>query len=149
MLRLRSAAVILSAVAMIAAVGLATPAYAEVREAPCQTNYPPKPPSPYTWTFKFTGTVYYTPSGATDQITALGFRVHGAHTGGKSDVAYTVRENGTTLLSGHTPDNLGHDETRIIPVSVGVATAAVGQVDFYTAFDLAGYDPHCTATTTW
>jgi hypothetical protein len=144
--RLTAAVAILSATGMMTLFGMVAPAAAELTQsANCQTNYPPV----HGFTFKFTGTVFYTTNGTTDHIHALGFRVWGAHTGGKSDAEYSIKENGTEKLSGHTPDNLQPDETRVIPVSVDVAAGAVAQADFRAAFDLAGFDPHCNAAATW
>lgn len=144
--RFRAVAGVLSAVAMMALFGMVAPASADTTQAAnCEKKWPPGTG----FTFRFTGTVYYTTNGATEHIHALGFRIHGAHTGGKSDVEYSIKENGVVKLSGHTPDDLQHNETRIIPVSANVAAGAVGQADFLAAFDLAGPDPHCNATVTW
>ena len=144
--RMKALAGALLVAVVVGVLGFAPPASAEEKTAACQATYPPVRPI---FTFKFTGTVFYTNNGATEHIHTLGFLIHGAHTGGKSDVGFVIRENGAVRVDGHTPDDLGHDEFRTQGVDATVAAASVTATTFRAAFDIAGPDPHCNAHTAW
>ena len=147
MTRLKALAGVLLAVALVSGAGFASPAQAATAPpAGCTAKWPP---IQSIFTFNFTGSVYYNPNGANEDINALGFLVSGSHTGGKSDVEWNIKENGALRQSGHTPDNLQHNQLFVQPIGVTVAAASIAQAWFHPAFDIAGPDPHCDANTSW